>query len=247
MKNAKLQKETREGIVPISLYVTNMCDSRDVAIPVGPDPIHLSRALAGILTGVRSHLFKMSETECGKTATGGTDRGWTRLRWRRSPEIARGGSRITPRPSSLSAASGANLLADNGDDDINENFTGVPLTHDYAPEVLLMLAENSARWEEAGLSLNWRGAEILSRVRGNLPQLKLLRIGSPELDAFETAPLLTEVRVRSVEFPVIRWSQVEILEIWGLRTHYGALSVLPRRSMLIELFIMLNGNLTLTS
>ncbi|KAJ7754389.1 hypothetical protein DFH07DRAFT_823167 [Mycena maculata] len=112
---------------------------------------------------------------------------------------------------------------------------------------LLMLAENSARWEEASLSLNWLGAEILSHVRGNLPQLKLLRIGSPELDAFETAPLLTDVCVRSVVFPVIRWSQVKILEIWGLRTHYGALSVLPRCSMLIELFIILNGNSTLTA
>jgi hypothetical protein len=114
-------------------------------------------------------------------------------------------------------------------------------------EALLMLADNSARWEEASLSLNWRGAEILSRIKGKLPQLKLLRIGSPEVDAFEMAPLLTNICVRSPELPVIRWSQVETLETWGLRTHYGALSVFPRSSRLVKLFIILNGNLTLTA
>ncbi|KAJ7263934.1 hypothetical protein C8J57DRAFT_1626510 [Mycena rebaudengoi] len=98
-------------------------------------------------------------------------------------------------------------------------------------EALLMLADNSARWEEASLSLNWRGAEILSRIKGKLPQLKLLRIGSPEVAGIASNSMEPSRDSRNL----------------GLRTHYGALSVFPRSSRLVKLFIILNGNLTLTA
>ncbi|KAJ7645680.1 hypothetical protein DFH06DRAFT_592495 [Mycena polygramma] len=112
---------------------------------------------------------------------------------------------------------------------------------------LLMLVDNSARWQEASLVLDQLGLDIVSRVRGNLPQLRLLRLSAHDFDAFETAPLLTNVCVRSSDFPVIPWSQVKTIKLLGLRTLYGALLGLPRCSMLVELTVTLmsNGNLTM--
>ncbi|KAJ7610304.1 hypothetical protein DFH06DRAFT_1485647 [Mycena polygramma] len=105
----------------------------------------------------------------------------------------------------------------------------------------------ASRWQEASLVLDQLGMDIVSRVRGNLPQLKLLNLSAHDFDAFETAPLLTNVCVRSTDFPVIPWNQVKIIELLGLRTLYGALSGLPRCSILVELIVSLmsNGNLTM--
>ncbi|KAJ7610325.1 hypothetical protein DFH06DRAFT_1374718, partial [Mycena polygramma] len=111
---------------------------------------------------------------------------------------------------------------------------------------LHLLVANSARWEEASLALNELGVDIVSAVAGNLPQLKLLRITSPGFDAFETAPLLTELCVWTADIPVIQWNQLKILELLGLRTLYGALEVFPRCSMLIELIIVISSNRTYT-
>ncbi|KAJ7602199.1 hypothetical protein DFH06DRAFT_1259382 [Mycena polygramma] len=120
--------------------------------------------------------------------------------------------------------------------------------HARRSKALRLLVENSARWQEANLVLNRLGMDIVSRVRGNIPRLNLLSLSAPayEFDAFETAPLLTNVCVRSLNFPIIPWSQVKILELWGLRTLYGALSGFPHCSKLVELTVMLNTNGILT-
>ncbi|KAJ6511954.1 hypothetical protein C8R47DRAFT_1092872 [Mycena vitilis] len=116
-------------------------------------------------------------------------------------------------------------------------------------KALGLLVLNCARWQEASLELNLLGMQIVNHFKENLPQLKLLRLNGHayEFDAFETAPLLTTVCVRCLTFPAIPWSQVKTLELWGLRTLYGALSGLPHCSKLVELTVslMANGNLTM--